>query len=455
MARPGLHWPNSPEDQAEARSRFAAGRFTAAVVLTVTPASVATWLAGRLPGGVVVVRLYEPAGDLAPATDVVERHAQWLDAAGPRGLYVQLLNEPDLEYPSMTPETFARWWALATSMIRTRWPRLRVGFPAPSLAASDDYLSRVAATGALERADFIGERGYWQEAGDATNPRLGYRWLRSVDYQRPVILTEFGCSFAGTPKAEKARQYLSYCASLPRCVVPAGAFIGAGGDPRWDSPEAGRLWIDDAMAAAIGAGEGERVLDPALVARVLQYGGLIVAAATAAGVPPSVVAGLIAVESGGWPNATSPDNGPGLGWAMGLMQVLESHFTAGQDPYDPETNLRVGTRLLRAKLDAFAGRLESGLAAYFGAVDTSGNPTDATDLTGTSGKRYVAEVLGAAHSFAQLDRPGETVDPDFVQYAPSTGTWREAAVNLKGIADDALATGRKIVADAAASWGTR
>jgi soluble lytic murein transglycosylase-like protein len=444
------------------------------VVLTVTPASVATWLAGQLHGGVTVVRLYEPAGDLGPASDVVERHSQWLDAAGPRGLYVQVLNEPDLEYPSLSPEAFARWWTLAASLIRTRWPQLRVGFPAPSIAASDDYLSRVAATGALERADFIGERGYWQDASDATSGRLGYRWVRSIDYKRPVIVTEFGCSSAGTPKVDltpdpfpardgeketrepsKARQYLDYCASLPRFVVPAGAFIGAGGDPRWNSPEAGRLWIDDAMAAAIGVGEGERMLDANLVARVLQYAGPIVAAATALGVQASAVAGLIAVESGGWARATSPDNGPGLGRAMGLMQVLETHFSAGQDPYDPETNLAIGTAILRAKLDAYGGRLESGLAAYFGAVDAAGNPTDATDLTGTSGKRYVAEVLGAAESFKQLDRPGEIADPDFAQYAPKTGTWREVAVNLKGIADDALATGRKIVADVAANWGNR
>jgi hypothetical protein len=36
------------------------------------------------------------------------------------------------------------------------------------------------------------------------------------------------------------------------------------------------------------------------------------------------------------------------------------------------------------------------------------------------------------------------VDPDFASYAPSTGTWREAAGNLKGVADDALAAGRAL-----------
>jgi hypothetical protein len=37
------------------------------------------------------------------------------------------------------------------------------------------------------------------------------------------------------------------------------------------------------------------------------------------------------------------------------------------------------------------------------------------------------------------------VDADFRSYAPQTGTWREAATNLKGVADDALATGRALV----------
>lgn len=49
-------------------------------------------------------------------------------------------------------------------------------------------------------------------------------------------------------------------------------------------------------------------------------------------------------------------------------------------------------------------------------------------------------------------------DADFRSWAPRTGSWREAAVNLKGIADDALTTGRKMrdgVAAAAALWGTR
>lgn len=199
--------------------------------------------------------------------------------------------------------------------------------------------------------------------------------------------------------------------------------------------------------------------------QVRRYTALIRSAATACRLRASVVAGLIDVESGGNERAVSPDNGPGLGHAIGLMQVLAGHFTPGQNGMEPATNLAVGCRILREKIDAYGGRVESGLAAYFGAVDAAGNPTTASDLTGTTGVQYVAEVLGAAKQFVDLDEGDggaglPRADPDFARYAPGTGTWREACVNLKGIADHALASGRQIVADvraaaaaAESTWG--
>ncbi len=526
--RPGLHWPNTSKLDEGARARFAAGRFVAGTILDLTPAEEARWLRQRCGGdarvnaagsgarvnaagsgarvnapgsgarvnapgsGIVVARLYEPPGALPEPRAFVTRHAGWIgsvlaDGQGP--LYVQVLNEPDREYPTTSPSAFAAWWTDVVAMLRSEWREvgsesggarplsllasrsslLRIGFPAPSIGCADSYWAAIAGTGVLGSADFIAERGYWQPAGLMTDPRWGWRWLRSVGFRRPVLLAEYGCSDPATPKPEKARQYLDYARSLPRWVRPVGAFIGAGGDPRWDTAGAGRLWIDDGMCTLIGAGEGERQEVVLTIEQVRGYASLIVATARRHGLAPSLVAGLIDVESGGQKDATSPDNGPGLGHAIGLMQVLQGNFGPGQDGYDPATNLEVGCRILKAKLDAYGDRVESGLAAYFGAVDAAGNPTPATDATGTSGVQYVAEVKGAAARFEDLDRladgrvnaPGSGIagggpaDSDFAQYAPTTGTWREACINLKGVADDALAAGRRIVADATATWHGR
>lgn len=38
--------------------------------------------------------------------------------------------------------------------------------------------------------------------------------------------------------------------------------------------------------------------------------------------------------------------------------------------------------------------------------------------------------------------------PDWAQYAPQAGTWVEVASNLRGVATDALETGRKLRDDA-------
>jgi hypothetical protein len=474
MGRPGLHWPNTGVVDAAARSRFLRGRFNGCVMLDVTPTIEATWV--RQNCRWLVTRLYEQPGTLLHPDTFVSRHADWIRAVDPRGWY-QVLNEPDREYPRYSAKAFADWWLHVLAVLHVSFPGIRVGFPAPSIGCDSHYVEQLVDSGVLAFADFIGERGYWQSRAMMFDRSFGWRWLRFATRVRvPVFLTEFGCSDATTPKGEKALQYLDYCASLPRFVLPLGAFIGAGGDAFWDSEAAGRLWIDDAMCAILGRDEF-RVLGDESGTRpwgtngdsspvtyhaslreevglsqeqVRKYAALIVSTALANRLAPSLVAGLIDVESGGIEHATSPDNGPGLGHALGLMQVLEGNFAAGQDGRDPATNLAVGCRMLRAKIDSYGGRIESGLAAYFGAVDAQGNPTDGTDVTGTTGKQYVADVLGAQRQYLDLDPvagSGAPADPDFQQYAPRTGTWREAAVNLKGIADKALSTGREIVAD--------
>jgi soluble lytic murein transglycosylase-like protein len=90
------------------------------------------------------------------------------------------------------------------------------------------------------------------------------------------------------------------------------------------------------------------------------YAAEITQAATANGVDPALLAGLVKQESGFDPNA-----GSGAG-ARGLTQLMPG-TAAGlgvSNVLDPVQNLNAGAKYLKQQLDAFGGDVTKALAAY-------------------------------------------------------------------------------------------
>jgi soluble lytic murein transglycosylase-like protein len=75
---------------------------------------------------------------------------------------------------------------------------------------------------------------------------------------------------------------------------------------------------------------------------------------------PKLVRAVIIAESDGDVRCRSPKG------AMGLMQLMPEEVTAYgiKDPYDPEENIRGGTRQLAEKLKLYNGDVSLALAAY-------------------------------------------------------------------------------------------
>jgi hypothetical protein len=103
------------------------------------------------------------------------------------------------------------------------------------------------------------------------------------------------------------------------------------------------------------------------------------------GLDPNLVAAVMMTESAGNPQATSKKG------AVGLMQIVNG-------PYDPETNVRDGTKILANTLKRYGGDLELSLAAYnagAGAVDRFGGipPYSETET-------YIFEVLNRYYLYS-------------------------------------------------------
>ncbi len=101
--------------------------------------------------------------------------------------------------------------------------------------------------------------------------------------------------------------------------------------------------------------------------REVQYWGTQLAAWSAdLGLDPNLAATVMQIESCGDPRALSRAG------ALGLFQVMPSHFYATDDPYDPQTNAQRGLAYLVRSLERAGGDPRLALAGYNGGIGVIG-----------------------------------------------------------------------------------
>ncbi len=118
--------------------------------------------------------------------------------------------------------------------------------------------------------------------------------------------------------------------------------------------------IDSNPQAAPSVDRPPRAVTPSWFRRIAHWLPMSGEAARTSGVPDSLVAAVISVESDGNPTARSHRG------ARGLMQLMPAtaQELGVRDPEDPMENLRGGSRYLRRLIDRFDGQLPLALAAY-------------------------------------------------------------------------------------------
>lgn len=125
--------------------------------------------------------------------------------------------------------------------------------------------------------------------------------------------------------------------------------------------------------------------------------------AEAQSLDPKLVRAMIQVESGYNHRARSQKG------AMGLMQLMPATASLYrvEDPYDPDENVRGGTRYLRHLVDRFPGRLDLAVAAYNagpGAVERYGGVPPYRET-----KDYVRRVMALYQGGTQMSFPPSTI----------------------------------------------
>lgn len=133
------------------------------------------------------------------------------------------------------------------------------------------------------------------------------------------------------------------------------------------SPES-KTGVMNADTGSPTSGEQSTRLSPIFTPEIQHWEPQIIRWAADYNLDPNLVATVMQIESCGNPDARSSAG------AMGLFQVMPFHFTALEDPFDPDTNARRGMSYLLRSLIAAEGNPGLALAGYNGGISVISKP---------------------------------------------------------------------------------
>lgn len=287
---------------------------------------------------------------------------------------------PLLALDSTTDAGAAEWFA-------TGWARYAAGDFAGAARLFDEQIPAYRGAFLRRRATYWSARAH-EKTGDTSTARSLYAGL--VPGTVPDLYGRWAASALGVtlpvappalalPQGDEAPQGSLPSRELLRCGFPGLAEDAAESEGSLDSLFAGRAasargdhrraaWVLKRRYPELGTPEEGAVPAEARAAYYpLAHAERIAEAARAAGVPASLLFGLIRQES------VFTEDAKSRAGALGLMQVMPStgrllfrkeNGKGRPDLSDPVANLRLGARYLRQLLDSFSGDTGAALAAY-------------------------------------------------------------------------------------------
>ncbi len=229
-------------------------------LLEYTQLSVLQRLRTERPSIQFIVRLYEQGQKPGPPTDFVTKHANSIEAFRLYANMFEVLNEPNHPQEGWGPtldqaKAFNAWFLETLSLLKTRHPWAKFGFPAlsPTMLPDDpnlDYDWLEVCRPAIEAADWLGVHCYWFDQAGVLHPAFGLRFTQY--HQRfptkAIHITEFN----GGPQIipwYRAEDYVKYYREVAQYdyVASASSFIISSPDAQfqplqWWEPVSGQSY---------------------------------------------------------------------------------------------------------------------------------------------------------------------------------------------------------------------